>query len=248
MRAPFFGLLLVVGCGMSAGDACRLDSDCKPGLVCSFTGECVTPESLKKKFTQDTTQCPDASADAEPSECIEVQDIFSPQDGECSEPTTVYKVTKIELSTDEDHGLKALATIGNGILSDSIAVGEIDLEGWVDGTLSAGCNASVAWMTSDADRNDDCSAVYGTGLPFMLPSFSSRPVLTVILNTQLDPTTLRMTGHIDKADFAEGLIDDPTIQAVAAGLTEDVDTDNDGTPDKVSVILNLGLSAKQCDG
>jgi hypothetical protein len=154
----------------------------------------------------------------------------------------------IKLSTDEDHGLKAWAAIGNGILEKSIAGGEINLEGWVDGTLSAECDAEVAWMTSAADRNDDCSTVYGTGLPFILPNFSSRKVLTVISNIQLDPATLRMTGHIDKTDFVEGLKDDPIIQAVADRLIEDVDTDNDGTPDKISVILHLGLSAKHCDG
>lgn len=63
----------------------------------------------------------------------------------------VYKVIKIELFIDEDYGFKVLVTIGNGILLDSIVVGEIDLEGWVDGTLLVGCNVFVVWMTSDVD-------------------------------------------------------------------------------------------------
>ena len=268
-KPVLLALVFSLGCGASLEEHCTIDIDCKPGLVCSLTNECVNPKSPEATFPADHCKvdsdcklglvcspaerciqapittvpvtCGDCVDTQEPTEqCLEHRGVFLPQDTECLEPTSIYQVTKIELATDQTHGLSSLALLGNSILKDNLKSGDIKLEAWVDGTMADDCEWSIAWITEDTDRNPDCTPKYATGMPFMLPAFSSRPVLTVILDATLDPKTLRMTGHIDKSDFAEGLMD--AYKTVADNLIEDVDTDSDGTPDKVSVILNLGLS------
>lgn len=242
-KPVLLGLILSLGCGASLEDSCTIDSDCKPGLVCSFDGQCVKPDSVVSTINSDTKAPQDSDENDTPKNtvaCQEHRGVFLSQDTQCLEPTSIHQITKIALATDQPHGLKYLADLGNEILKNSLASGDIKLEAWIDGTLSADCEWSLAWMSKNTDRNPDCTPKYATDMPFMLPAFSSRPVLTVILDAALDPTTLRMTGHIDKSDFAEGLKDQ--WKTVEDGLIEDVDTNSDGTPDKVSVILDLGLS------
>ena len=243
------------GCLAQRGAPCSLDSDCLGGLVCALDGVCRPPDQARPDAgvgaptdvgTGDTLHADSADSaqgDAGPS----------PDAGGCVQPGAAWvcggayakhTVTNLSLPS-EGHGAARLAVVANPILEDSFSPSAdtpIHLELGVDGTLAAGCAPHTAWVRDPDDVGDvgdpdsSCQPVFQDAMPVDLPGLVSM----VVYDAVLDPATLVVTGLLDVDEVVASMA--PALQETARGMFDlDVDTDDDGTPDMCSVIVQVTI-------
>jgi hypothetical protein len=240
-----------LGCTVQQGESCQIDSDCEPGTLCSREGTCQTFDEVADGLatvgtnpvdvsTANETGSPDASTDdpgaiSDSSACEPAHNsIFTePAASECAAPGTKKKVILLQIA-ETGHGAANLGIIGNSIIEDGFANGQIPLSMWVDGSFEKNCTWTVAWMRTEDDRLEDCTAVFTETMPFKIPDL----VEATIYNAVYETDTQRVTGLLNKEELLKTI--DPVIRETAAGMfSNDVDTDGDGEPDHTSVILEL---------
>jgi hypothetical protein len=248
-----FSMTAGVGCTVEQGESCQIDSDCEPGTLCSREGTCQTFDDVADGLaavgttpppvdvsTEDDMGSPDTSPEDpgtadDSSECQPSHNsIFTePASGACAAPDTKKKVLLLQIA-ETGHGAANLGILGNSIIEDGFANEQIPLTMWVDGSFEQGCTWTVAWMRSEDDRLENCTAVFTDTMPFKIPDL----VEATIYNAVYAPDTQRVTGLLNKEELLKTI--DPVIRETAAGMfSNDVDTDGDGKPDHTSVILEL---------
>ncbi len=215
-------LLLSSGCLSEAGDTCRLDSDCDGSLVCGLDSVCTQPTCAVNGT------CPQ-DADAA------VPDV---EEG-CTAPASKRRADEILVLV--EGGLKSLAALANPVIEDGIASGDTVVELWVYGDLPPLCDDTCVWTTAEAQLEEDCTPIYGMDFPLPIPLFGGFTAL--VTDVTYDTKTGKLTGVLNEDDILQQ-VPEGSLRDTADGLIEtDVDTDSDGTPDMVSVVLTIKLAA-----
>jgi hypothetical protein len=242
-------VLTGLGCRGGDGEPCAIDSDCLPGLVCGLEGVCQSMAAVEGSFRK-----PDAVADPAPEVEItgpetaeaDVQEgeasacgpsgVFEAATPPCPEPSEKKPVKSLVLP-ESGHGMAGLAVLANPIIANGFEEGTLAYEAWVDGQYRAGCDPAVAWVRpGQPDRNQNCTAVWLVGFPFAIPGL----VAATIYQVAIDPASSRLSGLADEEEILQSM--DPALRATADSLiTEDVDTDGDQKPDKISVLIDVGF-------
>jgi len=236
------GAIALAGCLAERGGPCQIDSDCQRGLVCGLDLHCqplsVVRDSLDTRAPVDVV-IRDTAGDTTPLDaegCAPVEGVFEASEPPCPAAASVRQVTGLTLAS-EGHGLAPLAQIANQVIAVGFDEGDIALALHVDGQLSPGCPAVLAWVATQDDILGDCTARYVGRMPFVIPNLVS----TVVEDAVLDPATLVLTGLIDKQALLESM--DENLRDVADNLIiEDTDTTGDGSPDKASAIIAIALA------
>jgi hypothetical protein len=214
-----------VSCAAPEGDPCQIDSDCAPGLICSLDQICKQPSQVLPPEDP----------------CVDPAGAFEASEKPCSAPTNVIGVSALSLK-EEGHGLAGLASLANPTFADAIEKGELAMSLLVDGTLKTECTSHIAWKVDDNWRNGDCTPVHSKTFPLLLPSLK---LSFTVYGASFDIATSTLTGYADpdeiKASLEAAGLSEAIVTGVMSSIKSDVDTDDDGVPDKASVILSVGL-------
>ncbi len=242
-----FVLFLSFGCTSGAGDSCSIDSDCDPGLLC-LSGTCATSEEVSDALMQGARRGTsdiieedlgsDSGKDVPIAECAAPLGLFKPGTAPCSEPATKRKVISIVIV--KEGGLTKLADLANPLIVEKIADETIVVDLWVDGTLSTACDFEHAWVVKkDQGINSDCTPQYGDSFPMPIPL--GEVGIAIVENAEFDPSTGELTGYVNKQQLLEQVPEGQLRSTASLLVTEDADTDGDGTPDMASVRITIGL-------
>jgi hypothetical protein len=236
------------GCLGSSGEACRIDSDCGSGLVCSLEGQCTAYAVLKEQIAHPTAPVVSETVGGDTGGGNETTSTDTETDaGQCTPPTGSWPcagptakrtVTNLVLAP-SGHGMVRLADLANPIIESNFDEGKVALELWIDGTLAAGCSATFAWVRNDADIGaaPECLPAFVTTMPFDVPGLVS----AIVYQAVLEPGTLVLTGLVNRDELIASM--DPALRESATTLIDvDVDTDHDGTNDRTSIILTVVLA------
>ena len=242
-------VLLLVGCAVESGGDCAINSDCEPGYLCGQDGRCVLPSEVRASLQPDAASShsadtadaseQDATSDTGPVSCVPAEGIFVSSSAACLPAREVYTVKSITV-VPGTVGVGKIAELANPVIRKGFEEGTSSLELWVDGTLNGLCEPALAWMSSAEDRAEDCTATYQETFPFRIPGPIGIGVV-VVEDAEFSIETSKLTGLVAEEQLL-GVIA-PTLRSTADDLVApDVDTDGDGSPDRLSVELIIGLS------
>ena len=243
-------ITLLAGCLSKQGAPCSIDSDCKSG-VCGLDGICRTSADPGTAFTDAGKTAPtpkDSSVDTPKPKDGPTGKMCSSADWakdantECPQPDTKYKITELALSTTIEHAFQGLADAGNPVIKTSVEKGEINISGWVwpAEKSTQECDFVIAWVMG-ADTVE-CTALNTTRFPLMMPQFASQDtgVIANIHDTVYDANAGTISGHIIVSELKAGLTE--FTKSLADSLVPDVDTNDDGDNDAVSVVVHVTLT------
>jgi len=224
-----FLAVFVSSCVASHGAPCTLDSDCEASLICSFEGVCHNPDELVSSL-----------------QCISPTGLFNASTPTCEEPSDIVAVTNMQIVEEEEsNGLWKLAALANGVLQTGITSGDIAISLAVDGTLDPKCEASLAWIPSDAWRNEDYSPKYTDTFPLTLPGFGpdGSDATFLVYEAVFDRTANTLYGYVIPDEVRNAL--SPALQdAVSDAIFYiDYDSDGNGEADKPSVLVAMSFAS-----
>lgn len=234
------GLLLSAGCISALGEPCAVDSDCKPGFVCSLDGECSTFEGVQSSFVVEVDVTV-ITLDSLNGDSGGGNDTDAGPDGGCVTPvgswtcgdTPTKKVVALYEIASEGHGAAGLSGAAGLVLGPGFEDGSIYTEVWVDGTLSDACQPRLGWVRGDKDI-ENCAPKYVDKVPFEIPGL----VELFIYNYTFTPSTGVLSGLVDKEEILASL--DPALRSAFEPMVqENVDTDGDGIPDLSTFVMTV---------